>query len=69
MFFFSRDGLQTGYLGSEPYTFHRLDMYTSGVMVFGKQKEVLKPLMTANKARKVRISFQGVAKVNFSTCM
>lgn len=36
--------LQVGYLGYEPHTVHRLDMYTSGAVCFAKDKATVQAL-------------------------
>jgi len=42
-----------GYLGTEPYVLHRLDMHTTGVVLFGKAKAVVAPMSAAFQNRTI----------------
>eukprot|EP00898_Chlorokybus_atmophyticus_P002056 jgi/Chlat1/2851/Chrsp194S00793 len=44
--FVVRDGDDAGYLSNTPYTLHRLDMYTSGVVCFAKTKPAATAIAT-----------------------
>eukprot|EP00193_Tetraselmis_chui_P012280 CAMPEP_0177778164 /NCGR_PEP_ID=MMETSP0491_2-20121128/15798_1 /TAXON_ID=63592 /ORGANISM="Tetraselmis chuii, Strain PLY429" /LENGTH=440 /DNA_ID=CAMNT_0019297399 /DNA_START=350 /DNA_END=1672 /DNA_ORIENTATION=+ len=50
-----------GYLGHPPYVLHRLDMWTSGVLLMGKKAEVVAEIHAAFKDKNVQKSYLCIA--------